>query len=201
MTVPIIPGSSEPTTLAPDVPESASPRGRRWLVPLVIALAVLLTGALAAVFVLVTKDKPAVEAAPTATTPLTPSPTGKVATIGQYAGIVNKSIVDIRESWSYYERICLEVEPRSVACSLRLLSFDPEAQILILSLTGAAKPGVPAYIGAPPAEIERLVADTLAAAQGVLNALPEDKAHGDDLPVFFAMSRLLDAFDRWQPYL
>ncbi|HEY8453865.1 MAG TPA: hypothetical protein VIL54_17010, partial [Natronosporangium sp.] len=92
---------------------------------------------------------------------------------------------------------CLLTEDQGLACRVYPLTLDAEAKTLVLKLTGAQKPGVPAYIGPPPAEIERLVADTIAAAEAVDAAMdgPDPYSH------WFTVSRLLGTLDRWEPYL
>lgn len=73
------------------------------------------------------------------------------------------------------------------------------ADTLVLSLTGAAKPGVPGYIGPPPAEIGRLVTDTVTAARRVVDAIP---AGGEAKDGQFAVAASLsNALGRWTPYI
>jgi len=142
------------------------------------------------------------DAAPAAATTPTasPSPTVQTATIGQYAGLVNASNSDIRESWSGYERNCLLRATPLATCPVVILTLGITAQGLMFKLRGAAKPGVPAYIGAPPAEIERLVADTDTAAQK-LSDVAQGKPPVDEALLYGAVTDLLHVFDRWAPYI
>ena len=141
-------------------------------------------------------------ATPTATPTMTPASTSSaaaVATIGQYAGIVNSSITDIRKDWSSYDRNCWNRSPRLATCPIAALSLGMAGQILDLKLQGAAKLGAPAYIGAPPAEIARLVADTQDAARKLSTVGQAQTV--DEMQLFLAVSDLLDQFDRWEPYI
>jgi hypothetical protein len=202
VTTPIVPGPAEPTELPTATPEPTPSTTRpRWVIPAIIALAVLLlAGATAAIMSATRTGAPV--AAPTAATSAAASPTGKTATIGQYAGLVNGSISDMRDSWRDYDGRCMLVDPKSGFCALTALTIETEAYTLTLKLSGAAKQGVPAYIGAPPAEVERLVADTLTAAQRVRDVLhDEDPKTVDDVGLLHAMGALLEMFNRWQPYL
>jgi hypothetical protein len=82
---------------------------------------------------------------------------------------------------------------------IQLLTLGTEGKILALHLEGAAKPGVPAFIGAPPKEIERLVADTRQAAQAVADLGETDPI--DEVAMSFVVKKLIGVLDRWQPYL
>lgn len=80
------------------------------------------------------------------------------------------------------------------------MTLDLQAQTIDLKLTGAARPGVPAYIGAPPDEIARLVADTKTAAQHLASIINDDNS-ADPGTLFAAGNALEDVLERWQPYI
>lgn len=195
---PIIPGST-PLTLSSVMPASQPPkRPRRWLIPTLVAVIALGLIAGGAYYL---RLRP--ESAPAAETS-TPAPaatsTAPTATVGQYAGLVNASMTDIRSTWADYDRGCWLRPTKPAACPIRVLTLGVSAQGLTFKLRGAAKPGVPAYIGAPPAEIERLVADTDAAAQK-LSDVAQGTQPVDETLLYNAVMDLLRVFDRWAPYI
>lgn len=127
------------------------------------------------------------------------APATKVASVEQYAGIVNSSMKDIRKAWDTYEDEFCALDSSSVPCKLTPMTLDTLVQTLVVKLQGAAKPGVPAYIGKPPAEIEKLVTDTINAAQ-VVDALINES--GAPLAGMGGqMNELLSVFDRWEVYI
>ena len=85
-------------------------------------------------------------------------------------------------------------------CPLITLTLEIDAQKIGIVLEGAAKPGVPAFIGVPPPEMAQLVTETRSAAQRVDDAI-DDPAEVEPAAVAFAMSDLLRQFDRWAPYI
>jgi len=198
---PISPGSPERLE-GPPTPEQGSPNRRTPLLVVAAAVAVVLVLVLAVAVgiygLLGRAGEPTAQ--PTTETSPTAEPTSPdTATVGQYAGLVNAEATDLRETWAYFEECSLD-EDLSVACVLRILSLDMQAQLLVLVLDGAMKPGVPAYIGAPPPEIEALVADTREAAQA-LDDVIDDPAEADTFEVYLAGSRLMRVLDRWEPYI
>jgi hypothetical protein len=207
-TPPIVPGAA-PTPPAPDSPPPESHEARalaparsgpRWLVPALGVVTILAVGT-AVFFALGGPDRIGGGQSATGSASLSRSPTGQVATVGQYAGVVNAAAGDYAETWSEFSIQCL-VPPTldDPLCQLKMLGLDANANTIALSLTGAAKPGVPAYIGAPPAEIEKLVADTTAAAQVVADVITDDTTANPG-ELFAAGNRLEDVLERWEPYL
>jgi hypothetical protein len=89
-------------------------------------VAVFLVAA-AAVLALVRADRPSSPAATSAVT--TTASAVKVATIGQYAGLVNEVRVDIRNTWDRYYLPCLIGEEKSFRCSIGPLTLRTEANI------------------------------------------------------------------------
>lgn len=79
------------------------------------------------------------------------------------------------------------------------MTLDTEAQTLVTVLEGAIEPGVPAYIGMPPPEIQKLVRETLDAAQTLDNTIGESGQVSDGMG--FAALIIMDLFDQWEPYL
>lgn len=131
-----------------------------------------------------------------------PSPTEQVATVRQYASAVSPPIKAIRGTWaSYRSHVCTpSSDPGDLTCGLAPLTLNVQAHTLIVTLTGAATPGVATYIGKPPAELEKLVADTLNAAQGLLSVTDANNK-GTSAQVLTAGTTLMTVLDRWDPYL
>lgn len=98
--------------------------------------------------------------------------------MAQYASIMAKQTESLSKtldemtgdncSWSSPGEV--DVRPGYMTCGMGVLSLNMQAQTLGIVLQGAQKPGVPAYIGAPPAEILRLVDDTMASADALATA-------------------------------
>jgi hypothetical protein len=190
---------TEPYNLSNVMPAPPKETHPRWAVPVVIGLAVLVLAAVGvAVWAFMGRGGEPSAGPP----PALPSPTGKVATVGQYAGIISDSGGSFQETWATYSEDCYLVEPEPFACKIQLLSVNVTAQTLVLTLSGANKPGVPAFIGAPPAELAKLVKDTLDAAQAVDDAVSEDEPNeADRSAVWGAGNRLDGLLDRWAPYI
>jgi hypothetical protein len=135
---------------------------------------------------------------------MSPSPTEKVATAAQYADRVNPWLEGI-ETWlkSWADACLFKNDP---ICSVPMITLDRLGQAVITALDGAAKPGVRAYIGKPPADIAKLVADTRAAADELDAAIPENfdvATFTSELysQVSAALGELSRKFDEWQHYL
>jgi hypothetical protein len=127
------------------------------------------------------------------------SPSELVTTVQQYAGLVNSSMKEIRETWQKYEAELCGVRATSLVCKVTPMTLDLQVQTLLLNLAAAAKPGIPAYIGKPPAEIEKLVADTVAADQTVDLAI--DSTGEPSSGMQRAVINLMGVLDRWDPYV
>lgn len=94
-----------------------------------------------------------------------------------------------------------------VLCKTYLLTMGYTAQTVGLVISGGLKEGVPAYIGAPPAEIAGLVDETRQAAEdaGALADTAREACPGDDcVGAAFQFERawgdLVTAFNKWEPY-
>jgi hypothetical protein len=140
---------------------------------------------------------PATAAAPAGTA----SAGAKTASVQQYAGVANASVKSIRETWASYEDDGCAIDDSEVRCSAWVMSLDLEAQTLVLSLTGAAKPGVPAYIGAVPDELTALVAETIDKGQALDDSITDDGEPASPGAVFQAGGALQTTLDKWDPYL
>lgn len=155
---------------------------------------------------------------PTSTAPTTPTETGPTATVEQYASIVAKNTTDMRKMFRDLEnpQHCLwgvglpDVRPGYGTCGLQITTMSYVAGSLALSLQGAQKETAPAYIGAPPPEIEGIVTDTIATAQSLRAASSRAEDCAFDLKtgcnarlVTFhrAMGAMEDQVAAWQPYL
>jgi hypothetical protein len=185
------------------------PKRRTTLVVSVIVGVVVLVAAAATIAVVLTRQATKPASATASYAPLFPTgaattaAAAATASVQQYAGAVNPSVKSIRESWTRYrEQACAtDTRGESLVCALAPQGFDLEAKTLVLRLTGAAKPGVPAYIGKPPAEISKLVADTITAAQAVDDAIADNSSDVSPLAVFLPVGRLMTVLDGWDPYL
>lgn len=142
-------------------------------------------------------------AAHTSATPAAPAvsltPLIQTATVTQYASALNGPINDLQDTWKKYNDQGCPIDDSSVACQLMPDAFGTEAQIIVTTIEGSEKQGAGDYIGAPPAEIAQLVADTSDAAQKVANDLddPQHPAQGWGFDLLTLNSQL----DKWGPYL
>jgi hypothetical protein len=84
-------------------------------------------------------------------------------------------------------------------CGIYAMTVDLNAQALVATLRASMKPDAPGYIGAPPAEIAKLVDDTLEAAQDLDDAITDEGSVKDG--VGSAGSRAASFVDRWEPYI
>ncbi len=125
-----------------------------------LAVAALLTGAACS-----TGSQPvAVSSTPSATTTTT-----KTATVAQYASIVSRQKAAIGTLPHELQQECnlSGSGPVTLICQTKILTLHYSAETLSMALDGARKEGVPAYIGAPPAEIRNLVQETIGTASEV----------------------------------
>lgn len=129
----------------------------------------------------------------------TPTRTATTATVTQYASALNGPISGVQDTWQTYTDAGCLIDNSEFACTVTPLTLNAEAETIVLVIDGSAKPGVPAYIGPPPAEIAKLVADTRADAEQVYT----DTADSDHLPDGWAgdVLTLMNTLDRWGPYL
>lgn len=112
-------------------------------------------------------------AAPTPTP--TASPTGKTATVAQYASLVAREKSDnvatinkLLDSNTCALTSPGRVEVRSPGlCSAYAVTAGLQAMTLSVMLTGAKNPDAQMYVGEPPQEIKPLVASAVAAADKV----------------------------------
>jgi hypothetical protein len=139
------------------------------------------------------------------------------ATVAQYASLLARQKASMGKSldemlgdhcdWGTPGSV--DTRPGYMTCGIGVLSINLQAQTLHAVLDGSAKPGVPAYIGAPPAEIKSLVdetmtaADTLAATSDKATKCTSDDAAGCTATLFDferAMDDLQTEFAAWSPY-
>lgn len=134
---------------------------------------------------------------PAASPAASPSPTEMTATAEQYASVVNPALTDLATTWEKYEDSCLLDEDS--LCEIIAMTVDLRAQAVVLVLTGSAEPGVPGYIGAPPAEVAKLVDETVAAAQALDDTITDDGEVKDGVGA--AGDWAVNFVDRWEPYV
>lgn len=140
-----------------------------------------------------------VSPSPTVSPTPSPSPSVKTATAKQYASVVNPVINKLGHDWDTYEEHCFPGEEEPL-CDIYATTLDMRAQLVVATLTGAMKADAPDYIGAPPAEIVKLVDETMTAAQ-VLDNTIEDGTGIIDGTVFPAGMDARNYVDRWEPYV
>jgi hypothetical protein len=130
------------------------------------------------------------------------SPTMQTASVQQYAGIANSSIKSMRETWTAYKDDGCPIDDSEIRCSADALTLDIQAQTLVKRLDGAAKPGVPAFIGDPPAELVGLVQETIEKAQAVDDSVDESgDIVGGGGALFQSGGSLMTTLDKWDPYI
>jgi hypothetical protein len=99
----------------------------------------------------------------------------------------------------------------SVVCRSGMLTTQHEATALKLELAEAQKPSAKTYLGAPPAEIESLVDETMTTAENLANAARSFPPRCGDSgtgacdakrwDMEKAISEMLRAYYSWDPYL
>lgn len=148
---------------------------------------------------------------PTTTPAAPPTTTRATATAAQYASIVSRQKASISDATKKAQAECPLIDPAAIngLCGIYVLTIQAGADTLAISLLGAQKEGVPAYIGPPPAEISILVNETVAIASGLSsdgNRVSKCSSNPDptcakDLSDFrLGMSRMQDQLAAWQPY-
>jgi hypothetical protein len=152
-------------------------------------------------------DSSPTAAAPTlsATPSASPSPTGKTATVLQYASAVNGSIKNLTERMTTYrDNSCSFREKPDLTCGMAFLGTGTNARLLALDIQLAMKVDGPRYIGAPPAELVGLLeetrkqADALATAVEAGGGVPTQAAKTAVRGEIFLMETVLA---KWGPYL
>ena len=99
-------------------------------------------------------------------------PVEQTATVNQYASIIAKNgdlakQIEAMDDCDWLGRGSLDYDPQSIVCTVGVLTMSYQSMTLSLSLTSAQDSTAPAFIGAPPAGIETLVADTVTAADAL----------------------------------
>lgn len=127
-----------------------------------------------------------------------PAPTQmREATEKQYTAAMISAVKQYQKWYGEFDDDDCRVVDRPM-CGLYLIGLKTEASIMELILTGAVKPGVPAFIGAPPATMTNLVNETIAKAKRVETVA--DHGKGTDTTVWLALSGLDDMCDQWSVY-
>lgn len=140
----------------------------------------------------------------------------QTATVNQYASIIAKNgdlakQIEAMDDCDWLGRGSLDYDPQSIVCTVGVLTMSYQSMTLSLSLTSAQDSTAPAFIGAPPAEIETLVADTVTAADALAevatatnDAKCEYKGTGKcsrlRADTWSAMSDLERELAGWRPY-
>jgi hypothetical protein len=125
-------------------------------------------------------------------TPASPSPTVERATAKQYGQLVGPLITRIRAAWKKFEdNDCATAG--TLPCRLYASTLEMETQTLFIALKEEP-------LGAPPAELQELVSDTIDAAEAVDKNI-DTEGNPDPLQLPIAMGDLAGVFDRWEPYL
>ena len=143
---------------------------------------------------------------PTSTTSTSAEANAPAATVEQYASIIAKERADISEAADTLKPCA--IDQSGFVCVITLMSVGLEAQTLDIELGGASidGPGNQLYIGPPPVELAKLVADTRAAAQDVQTKADAydacKRSCGDEFAqAYFAANDLNDQVAAWEPYL
>ena len=151
---------------------------------------------------------------PTEATSATPEE--DTATVEQYASIVAKNQdlkkqIGTMSDCDWLGSGALDADPASIVCQAGVLTLSFQAETLSTSLKSAQKPGVPAFIGPPPDEIEPLVADTVSASDALAKSASAANKAGCEqsaagkctalrVDVMQAMSDLKRELYAWEPY-
>jgi hypothetical protein len=131
------------------------------------------------------------------------------ATIGQYASVVAQYGQKVRDVWAE-QHSCLPGDRTDFPCTIGWLSLGATVQTFAISMQMAADPDADSWLGEPPAEIERLVAETLDAASVAQNAAEERtndqcetgaECEPAERALWQSAGDLVSQIDAWEPYL
>lgn len=134
------------------------------------------------------------------------------ATVEQFASLISeerRSVDEWIEDWHDNTCSTLSVADGDPLCETSLISGSLIADTAKITMEGATKEGVPAYIGQPPEEITSIWQETFDAATTASEAgeaIPEDCSSADDcvgkvMDFTMAMDDLQGKYDAWAPYL
>ncbi len=126
------------------------------------------------------------------------------ATVRQYASLIAEQETDLQQQIEQARDCGIAFTD---TCRITALSLRYNAETLNISLDGATKPGVPAYIGPVPAELDSLVADTKRAALAIVDQYEAEVSTcgtdciGAHTRYGITAGRLADELRGWSPYL
>lgn len=136
----------------------------------------------------------------------TPSATGTTASVGQYAGIIAGYREDVARDAETLKG-CV-IDSADTTCEITLLTVSVMSEGLSTELEGASVdgPNNGLYIGAPPAEIARLLEKTQSASLDVKTMadaylICKSACRDEFAQAYFSVTRLETKFDAWEPYL
>jgi hypothetical protein len=95
-----------------------------------------------------------------ATTAPAAGPTTQTATTSQYASAFNGTIKGIQKSWQQWQDDGCVLDDSAISCQLIEQTVGIEAMTLTTEIDTTTTVGAPGYVGDPPAEIAKLVANT-----------------------------------------
>ena len=162
----------------------------------VLAAAVVLSGACTG---------PAAQSPPVGAFPAsTPTATAEPYPIFRYASSLQDPIKAMRETLlTYAVDGCLFEAGSNSVCTRGQMTLNAQAKTLVAQIHSADDPHSARYIGPPPADLVTLIAETKAAAQQVDDDI-DDNTHKlltDTVGWLRDVRSLINAFDRWNPYL
>lgn len=151
-------------------------------------------------------ESPSLSETPAATT------NANVGSVADYKSVAQPFVAEIGQSMDKLDEFhCFNLPDADVVplCNATILSAGMQAKTVGLSLRGAMKPGVPAYIGDLPPELETVMDKTLTAADGA-SAAAESWSDADcpdssncrrlGLDVSMAFEDLSDQLGTWTNY-
>lgn len=139
------------------------------------------------------------------------SPTAATTTVSDYLAAkisVHRNVSEWLEDWDEYGCSAL-IADIDISCGLQLVTAGMISDTVMLVLEGAQKPGVPAYIGPPPRELEAVIDSTLSSAESVketseqwqsLECPGSSLCANRALFTEMAMTELQDSLDAWELY-
>lgn len=156
-------------------------------------------------------DSSADAATPTPSPSASESPAEDTASVADFYAIVLKTrpgIDEWIEDWDSNKcSTSFVASGKDPLCSMILMRAYMSAGIVESSLNGGQKKGAPAYVGEPPAEIERVLQSTIKAAQKVQAAeddrkaaCPDGECTGVSLNLVMAMDDLQAELASWDAY-
>jgi hypothetical protein len=133
-----------------------------------------------------------------------PTPTGKQATVQQWASLIAQQDQKLDETLGqWHEDDCSALSLDYPLCEIKFMTLGTVAKTLDIQLQGATSESSPSYLGEPPSEVATLVQETVDAAHEAATLADDPDVKDVGVAVRFegAVDALSTAYAGWAPYL